>query len=137
MNPSESVALQLRLDAGDPYHSHKMEALKAAGMGSTASFPLRLNAFPAGLLEVLVHSLASAFAHIADFCWRRHRQRIMPGAPETQVRVPALLGHCWLAVARHPHRWPCWRGLHNHNSPVPCLAVPCLAILISVLIVQC
>ncbi len=62
MNPSESVALQLRLDAGDPYHSHKMEALKAAGMGSTASFPLRLNAFPAGLLEVLAHSLASAFA---------------------------------------------------------------------------
>lgn len=126
MNPSESVALQLRLDAGDPYHSHKMEALKAAGMGSTASFPLRLNAFPAGLLEVLVHSLASAFAHIADFCWRRHRQRIMPGAPETQVRVPALLGHCWLAVAAICTAGPVGEDF-TITTPL-CRALPCRAL---------
>lgn len=53
VNPWESVTLKLKLSDRAVEQPAKAQALKAAGLKTAATFPLRLNAFPAGLLEVL------------------------------------------------------------------------------------
>jgi len=51
VNPWESVTLKLKLSDRAVEQPAKAQALKAAGLKTAATFPLRLNAFPAGLLE--------------------------------------------------------------------------------------
>lgn len=54
VNPHEAVDLELGLPGGDPLHAEKARTLAACGLGHSQRFPLRLGAFPDGMMQVLL-----------------------------------------------------------------------------------
>lgn len=50
LNPNESVPLRIGVTAGDPLHDAKVTVLSALSFQPSRDFPLRLNAFPEGLI---------------------------------------------------------------------------------------
>ncbi len=60
VNPHEAVDVELALREGDLLFQKKAEALEACGLQRVQRFPLRLGAFPTGMMQVCTRADVSA-----------------------------------------------------------------------------